>query len=42
LGTGIDLPALQALADSTGGAAYQALTADQLQSVLYDAIARRA
>lgn len=41
LGPGADLKTLQAMAGATGGSAYRAGTAGQLQSVLYDAIARR-
>jgi von Willebrand factor type A domain len=41
LGPTVDLPSLQTLAQATGGAAYQAETAGQLQAILYDAIARR-
>jgi Ca-activated chloride channel homolog len=42
LGTGIDLKALQAMSYATGGTAYQALTGQDLQTDLYDAISRRA
>ncbi|HEY6793243.1 MAG TPA: hypothetical protein VI248_01020 [Kineosporiaceae bacterium] len=42
LGPGIDLAALQAMSDATGATAYQALTGQELQLALYDAISRRA
>jgi Ca-activated chloride channel homolog len=41
IGTGIDLDALTAMAEATGGSAYRAETPQQLQAVLYDAIAKR-
>jgi Ca-activated chloride channel family protein len=41
LGPDADLDALQQIADATGGAAYQALDPEDLQSVLFDAIRRR-
>jgi len=42
IGTGIDLPALKAIADATGGSAYQARNAAELQNALYDAMSHRA
>ena len=41
LGAKVDMKTLQAMSEATGGTAYQAQTAADLQSVLYDAIARR-
>jgi Mg-chelatase subunit ChlD len=41
LGPDADLGALQQIADATGGAAYQALDPEDLQTVLFDAIRRR-
>ncbi|HEY6794131.1 MAG TPA: hypothetical protein VI248_05565 [Kineosporiaceae bacterium] len=42
MGPGADVQALQAVADATGGSAYQARTAQELEQVLFDAISRRA
>ena len=41
LGPDADLDALRQIGDATGGAAYQALDPEDLQSVLFDAIRRR-
>jgi len=41
LGPQANMRALQAMAEATGGSAYQAQTTGQLQDVLYDAISRR-
>jgi uncharacterized protein YegL len=41
LGPDADMDALRQIADTTGGASYQALHPEDLQSVLFDAIRRR-